>query len=264
MQKCDRCGGEIIFRDDGGVCTLIHLSGGCSDYHGDGWRTGSLSEDQLHRNTCTYESFVNPNAKCPDCGAPVFFYQSQYGGRVFFDELGPPWSKHPCTDNPANSKPRKPTKTPLATPKFDSTKRYGWEASGWSPFIIIEMKELHTAPIIQFRGWYNNEILRLYVPDGDLLPENSPVHIRPKGNGKYELATIFAARSGNHDIRSKMYIAYDDLVVAAEAYADKSNRRGAKQKTVREPQNKPKTTSSHATKKKTAIEIAFGKVQKKE
>jgi hypothetical protein len=48
----------------------------------------------------TYPSYVNPNARCPVCGASVYFYQSPYGGRVFFDELGPPWPKHPCTDNP--------------------------------------------------------------------------------------------------------------------------------------------------------------------
>jgi len=47
----------------------------------------------------TYEFFTNPNASCPVCGAPVYFYQSSQGGRVFFDELGPPWPKHPCTDN---------------------------------------------------------------------------------------------------------------------------------------------------------------------
>lgn len=33
------------------------------------------------------------------CGAKVFYYQSRFGGRVFFDDLGWPWPKHPCTDN---------------------------------------------------------------------------------------------------------------------------------------------------------------------
>ena len=54
------------------------------------WSSGNLPR---------YESFVDPNAKCPVCGEPVFFYKSPYGGRVFFDSLGPPWPKHPCTDN---------------------------------------------------------------------------------------------------------------------------------------------------------------------
>ncbi|MCZ7422956.1 hypothetical protein O7605_25975 [Verrucosispora sp. WMMA2121] len=29
----------------------------------------------------------------------VYFYANQHGSRVFFDQLGPPWPKHPCTDN---------------------------------------------------------------------------------------------------------------------------------------------------------------------
>jgi hypothetical protein len=44
--------------------------------------------------------FVNPNAKCPVCGDAVYFYANEHGSRVFFDDLGPPWPKHPCTDNP--------------------------------------------------------------------------------------------------------------------------------------------------------------------
>ncbi len=51
--------------------------------------------------------YINPNADCPVCGAPVFFYQNENGSRVYFDELGPPWPKHPCTDNKAHSSIRK-------------------------------------------------------------------------------------------------------------------------------------------------------------
>jgi hypothetical protein len=43
--------------------------------------------------------FVEPNARCPVCGATVFYYENQFGSRVYFDELGAPWPKHPCTDN---------------------------------------------------------------------------------------------------------------------------------------------------------------------
>lgn len=44
-------------------------------------------------------TFVHPNAECPVCGARVFFYQNRFGSRVYFDDLGKPWPKHPCTDN---------------------------------------------------------------------------------------------------------------------------------------------------------------------
>lgn len=46
----------------------------------------------------SYNSYTIPNARCPVCSASVFFYKSDAGGRVFFDELGPPWPKHGCTD----------------------------------------------------------------------------------------------------------------------------------------------------------------------
>ncbi|MEH0822748.1 MULTISPECIES: hypothetical protein [unclassified Micromonospora] len=44
--------------------------------------------------------WISPNARCPICGAAVYFYANERGSRVFFDDLGPPWPKHPCTDNP--------------------------------------------------------------------------------------------------------------------------------------------------------------------
>ncbi|MGR9134766.1 hypothetical protein [Rhizobium leguminosarum] len=46
---------------------------------------------------------MNPNARCPFCGVAVFFYANAAGSRVYFDDLGPPWPKHPCTDNPRRS-----------------------------------------------------------------------------------------------------------------------------------------------------------------
>jgi hypothetical protein len=49
--------------------------------------------------------YVNPNAKCPVCGDAVYFYANEHGSRVFFDDLGPPWPKHPCTDNPREPAP---------------------------------------------------------------------------------------------------------------------------------------------------------------
>ncbi|MCF4127899.1 hypothetical protein [Methylobacterium sp. SyP6R] len=41
-----------------------------------------------------------PNARCPVCYEPVFFFMAANGGRVFFDDLGPPWPKHGCTISP--------------------------------------------------------------------------------------------------------------------------------------------------------------------
>jgi hypothetical protein len=38
------------------------------------------------------------NTQCPVCDARVYYYQNRHGSRVFFDSLGVPWPKHPCTD----------------------------------------------------------------------------------------------------------------------------------------------------------------------
>lgn len=42
--------------------------------------------------------FINDSqtykTNCPSCGGSVFFYQNEFGSRVFFDDLGPPWPKH--------------------------------------------------------------------------------------------------------------------------------------------------------------------------
>ena len=36
----------------------------------------------------------------------MYFYANEHGSRVFFDHLGPPWPKHPCTDIPRNYVPK--------------------------------------------------------------------------------------------------------------------------------------------------------------
>jgi hypothetical protein len=69
-----------------------------------------LLDDLRHRDALTLLKgnsartisgcYLNPNAKCPVCGDAVYFYANEHGSRVFFDDLGPPWAKHPCTDNP--------------------------------------------------------------------------------------------------------------------------------------------------------------------
>jgi hypothetical protein len=62
-------------------------------YHHSIWQ---LSELRASRSATS--RLVIPNADCPVCGQPVFFYQNEHGSRVYFDELCPPWPKHPCTD----------------------------------------------------------------------------------------------------------------------------------------------------------------------
>jgi hypothetical protein len=68
-------------------------------------------------------SYLTPNAKCPVCKKDVFFYQSEHGGRVFFDAVGWPWPKHPCTDRLAKE-PQKPV--------YASSRPRGYAATDWT------------------------------------------------------------------------------------------------------------------------------------
>ena len=77
-------------------------------------------------------SLTVPNAKCPVCGMSVFFYQNSFSSQVFFDDLGPPWPKHPCTDN---SHSRRDTRS-IHAPQKQPANRADW-LSSWRPFWIM-------------------------------------------------------------------------------------------------------------------------------
>lgn len=108
----------------------------------------------------TYESYTIPNARCPVCGALVFFYQSANGGRVFFDALGPPWPKHPCTSKESSKRIYNP-KAVAAIQPVEEKRVFSWVDEGWYPFNIQES--------YKDKGWYkifgtlHGENLSFYV-----------------------------------------------------------------------------------------------------
>jgi hypothetical protein len=146
MSSCSRCGGEIIFRRNGSGVIPIHLSGGCGRGWSSGGDPGGTSHDYYAEYFQDYRwglfpSYVNPNANCPVCGAAVYFYQSPFGGRVFFDDLGPPWPKHACTDSSQSRTPRPRIHRVAASADLAeihrpvSTSMPRWFADGWRPFV---------------------------------------------------------------------------------------------------------------------------------
>ncbi len=168
MAFCYHCGEEIEFINNGFGAIPIHRSGSCSGRSG-GYGGGRGCSSFRSTNNgevfefpfITYPSYVNPNATCPVCGASVYFYQSPYGGRVFFDELGPPWPKHPCTDNPivrhqfssAEGRARILVAAASKSEKLDSetaspeprvtdalpSRIAAWLEAGWMPFIVTKI-----------------------------------------------------------------------------------------------------------------------------
>jgi hypothetical protein len=142
-----------------------------------------------------WRSFVNPNARCPVCRAPVFYYQSENGGRVFFDRLGRPWPKHPCTDQSAWRWPidtvfikeggvREPSNPP------------GWQREGWVP--VARFERTDGRPTQKIKDILTGAIV-WSAADGSLLKVlwllgssfnfnwNGPVMMRPHPRSSYLL-----------------------------------------------------------------------------
>lgn len=127
-----------------------------------GWGQGSggywdRSINPLHPVIGHFRSasgYVNPNAICPVCHEQVFFVQCGNGGRVFFDELGPPWPKHPCTDN--GEVPRK------ANQLASIRKAPQWREELWTPFLVDGIAKRHD--VSEVSGYVNGIRVNLFLP----------------------------------------------------------------------------------------------------
>lgn len=119
------------------MCNASNHPPGCEcgwgGAYGDNSYGGSFGSYGGRLFTTTY-SYTTPNAKCPVCGEVVFFYSSENGSRVFFDALGPPWLKHPCTDNSLQEIKKH-------NYSFNKNSNNKWKKDGWKPFLFKEYFE---------------------------------------------------------------------------------------------------------------------------
>lgn len=169
------------------------------DTGGGGWRVRSrsfvfrdprelLSGGWASDSNGTVASYVNPNAHCPVCGATVYFYRSPYNGRVFFDELGWPWPKHPCTDNSATPPRRATRKSVLDTaPRAEAA----WRGEGWMPLLSRKIYPAQKGHRAQITGDCEDEFLELHLPEGQRVDGDSPVFIRRQSGNPYIFEVSF-------------------------------------------------------------------------
>lgn len=140
-----------------------------------------------------YESFVHPNAICPVCGSSVFFYQSPHGGRVFFDELGPPWPKHPCTNNQSI-----PRQMALSNTSHLEEKSYTWQKTGWKPFfitVVTGVDQYHLRITGQLEGKeivvYAARVVDSHSKNNPIAPECICQIMPTRGSGSvYDLSLV--------------------------------------------------------------------------
>jgi hypothetical protein len=124
-------------------------------------------EWSLDRKPST-QSYVNPNARCPVCGEAVFFYRSPYGGRVFFDDLGPPWPKHPCTDNPVQRSSSAPVLPPMYAVRRPI--RSGKFPIDWQPFVPLKSEVSGSGVVFSV-----NTLITKTAGSKIVVPANFPV-----------------------------------------------------------------------------------------
>lgn len=138
--------------------------------------------------------FTNPNAKCPVCGASVYFYVSPNGGRVFFDELGPPWPKHPCTDHGRPVVRLTPSvflREEINTTHFKD---------GWIPYLCQDIQPIRGGKTIyQLTGLVGDQ-KQTYFSTKEGLSEEAPFLIKQNDDGQIWLSTII---SSNLEIKAE-------------------------------------------------------------
>lgn len=98
MSTCSKCGELIVFRLINGRTVPIHDSGECgqsSSY------SSRVPRDYTPSPPKRWDHDFTRATRCPVCLQSVYFVRHN-GGSVWFDELGWPWPKHACFDQPAS------------------------------------------------------------------------------------------------------------------------------------------------------------------
>jgi hypothetical protein len=229
---------------------------------------GSMKLGRSNPDKHNYEEFkrtyTNPNAQCQFCGQRVFFCQLENGGKVFFDELGPPWTKHPCWDL---QKQKMSFVKPLSFSYGPLT--FAWEKNGWGPFKLMGIKILDSG-FDKIEGVYKGKKLKLFskrkeadslISDlqkqFELQEGQHPPRVQVKQIGKYLFKVSTFIFDKDLDVIPKEYNAFNCL--------DAIHKKNVNRKKNPNPSssNQSKKTLDQKTSKKTTVALAFEKAKLK-
>ena len=164
-----------------------------------------------------HESYTNPNARCPICSASVYFYQSPYGGKVFFDAMGPPWPKHPCTDSFNSSIPNREinvgSKKVLST-RIEPIRPLVAVEPGWFHTFCREIQTFDsdltvTVFLLGDQGDEKKLFSRIRRDRVDVL---WPILLKRSSDRKhYEISTLKTRESQPSELRFKAFLSINDL-----------------------------------------------------
>lgn len=136
------------------------------------------------------EGYTTPNAQCPVCKASVYFYQSPEGGRVFFDDLGPPWPKHPCTDNRTQIATEPGSKQSITSSEATRrTTRCAWKEEKWAPFICDSFAVVPPGACAAIGGFFDDGHVVLFVREKSFVVR-APYQLKKQSESTYLLSTV--------------------------------------------------------------------------
>jgi len=209
----------------------------------------------------TYHSYTIPNATCPVCGAEVFYYCNEYGSSVFFDDLGPPWPKHPCTDNSKKYTPAILTRNTSTTHIL----RNKWEVDGWTLCEFLSIYEidrntfkLTIKPITSedsITCYFSADKILISEPIADAVRASPAIFSRKESNNDYSLAFLSKTLKS---VRTKAYPSVIDLRSNFKTHSrrSKNNRSHIPSKRRKAANNKKKMKNPVNTSMADAFEKA--------
>jgi hypothetical protein len=168
-------------------------------FYGSGYKDGLDQSGHWQRS----DSYTNPNSRCPRCNALVYFYRSEFGGSVYFDNLGPPWPKHPCMDLGSTSKPA--VKGPSAT---------SGRAMGWRPMICEDTRRHERCDevvVLKVQSGAGGPKRLFAVFDRSLLDYRTPFLARAKNDRSYEVSTLNSLARVPGEVTFTAYSSLDGL-----------------------------------------------------
>lgn len=141
------------------------------------------------------------NAKCPECRAEVYYLPFRNGGGAYFDKLGPPWPKHPCTDDTKRYSPYTKSGKPRLTVKPTE-----FEETGWLPFILRNVEFFSVGTIIHGVALDNPTVLHFGTRNVNLdLDRQRPIHFRCREDGSKRVDINYFRNSEDQPVSICMF-----------------------------------------------------------
>jgi hypothetical protein len=147
--------------------------------------------------------FTVPNSRCPVCNASVYYYESPYGGRVFFDSLGPPWPKHPCTFG-------------APTTVLASSGR-SWQQRNWEPVTSVAIEAFgRGGDLFRISGRHAGHELSAYFRAHEVVMAEI-VRVRKAGSGRYDVSIL------DYDTVANCWYVWDGKLFVSDALAGRES-----------------------------------------